>query len=251
LPIRASALAFTTILALVPLLALSLSTFQYVGGVERALETIETLVSQYLVFGTHILLMQKMTALIERLNAQSLGVFGLGFATVTSARLFIQINRAVQRIWGTKGQHRDWLRFIVFFGLMFFAPMILAVSIGWLSSLAMQDAQLFSKLWSSNSFFRLFFLFVPIFYLIKWAPTRRVAWHSALLSSGLTFLALIWAQKAYIWATLNLFNYNELYGSLAAFPLFLIWIYIWWSLMLFGFLFCSTHQKFAEKGSAA
>ena len=65
-------------------------------------------------------------------------------------------------------------------------------------------------------------------------PNRTVAWRNAVsggLAAGMLFSTLRWAFGMYL---LNFPAYRTIYGALSAVPIFLVWMYLSWAVILFG-----------------
>lgn len=74
-------------------------------------------------------------------------------------------------------------------------------------------------------------LFTVIYYL---APNTKVRFRSALLAGIFTGVVFQLFQYGFIYLQRTIFNYNRIYGSFAALPLFLTWLKLSWQLTLFG-----------------
>lgn len=251
--LRASGLAFTSLLALVPLFALSIATFKYMGGFDKLLLRVEPYIMQYLVFGTHSFLMDKISLAVEKLHAEALGSFALFFAAITCAKLFLQFDRTLQEIWNEKRQYPFW-KLLFFFLFLILGPLAFALLAGVLSN-ALVATQLSSfEKWGEHWFFQkgleYYFLLLPLLVVTKWAPHKKISWINAIACSGLTLINLVLAKRLYMYATSTLIDYSKVYGSMAVVPLFLIWVVILWQIVLFGFtVSAELHVRAASEAS--
>lgn len=66
------------------------------------------------------------------------------------------------------------------------------------------------------------------------APTARVRFRSALLAGVISGVFFQLLQDSFFYLQKSIFNYNRVYGSFAALPLFLTWLKLSWQLTLFG-----------------
>jgi membrane protein len=81
-------------------------------------------------------------------------------------------------------------------------------------------------------------------FIYSFLPNTRVKFKAALFGgviSGTIFLVL---QMGYVLVQMALSRYNVIYGSFSALPLFLIWMYLNWLIMLFGVTLCYLYQHF-------
>jgi membrane protein len=87
------------------------------------------------------------------------------------------------------------------------------------------------------------FVFLALTY--KVFPNRKVKWLPVLFSALLAVLAMELAKWGYAGYVSKALIHNRIYGSLAAFPLFLIWIYVNWTLFLSGALLTYMLQTYS------
>jgi membrane protein len=65
-------------------------------------------------------------------------------------------------------------------------------------------------------------------------PARKVAWPHAVISGLLAAFAFEATRRGFAWYVAHSPSYEILYGALAAFPLFLLWIFVFWMIVLAG-----------------
>jgi membrane protein len=70
--------------------------------------------------------------------------------------------------------------------------------------------------------------------LYEVVPARKVLWRHALVSGLLAAIASEATRRGFAWYVSHSPTYEILYGALAAFPLFLLWIYVFWMIVLAG-----------------
>lgn len=87
----------------------------------------------------------------------------------------------------------------------------------------------------------LLWMLLALLYIIM--PNTRVWVRSAIIASIVAGSALQLTQWMYIKFQIGVSNYNTIYGSLAALPLFLIWMYISWNIALYGAELAYAHQN--------
>lgn len=86
----------------------------------------------------------------------------------------------------------------------------------------------------------MFLFFVFCYYVI---PNTYIRVRSTLVPSFLAGVCMTALQYGYIYLQVFLSSYNVIYGSLAAIPLFLLWLQISWAIVVFGALLCHTNQN--------
>lgn len=238
LRLLAASMSFTTILSLVPLLTVSLYVFEKLGGFEESMAKLRPMVFTYFAEGVGDEAVNKLELLIHRLQGGSISVMGTVFLFLASLKLLNDMEKAVQKIWGIKELRPLWQR-VTYHSLMItLGPLGAAILIGFLT---WQKLIIMSFLPDRTLFILLGW--IVLFIMYRLLPKTAVNNQAALLSSLLTFLAVVIVQFAYLKLTKTLFRYDRIYGSLATLPVFMMWIYINWTLYLFGHALCAALQR--------
>ena len=250
MPILASSLAFGTVLSLVPLLAVSLSVFKAFGGLEKMFDGIERLLLQEFAGGSGGTEVRRaLRSSIERVHSGALGVGGVAGLLYTSTKLFSNMDTAVHRMWGMDRARPLWRSLLLYWMLMFAGPIALAAALGLIGSF---DVDLYRTL--PRETIAVAVAWGAFFALCKWVPSRAVQLRPAFWSACAGAFAFFVVQEFYSYLTRQILNYNKVYGSLAAIPIFLLWILILWQVSLATVALCASWQlrldAEAEAGSA-
>jgi membrane protein len=249
--LRASALAFNTALSVVPLLAVMFGVAKGFG-IEPSLEEIlqnefrdQKEVIQYLIQFGRSLLEQSRGGLIA----------GIGIITLfyTVLLLFSNIENSLNSMWGkTIGRSflrkaTDYIALVIICPIVFVASSSVTVFVTTYietlkdSILVVQKIQPFVlKCLSFIPFLMSTFLFTFLYIFI---PNVRVKWTSALFAGVLAGIAFQFLQTSYISIQLQLSKTDAVYGSFAAIPLFLVWLYFSWLIFLIGAEIVIIHQE--------
>lgn len=234
----AASLAFTTILALVPLLAVTLAlmtAFPIFSDFEAALQ--QFLRQQLMPPAFSETVMQYLSEFVTK--ASGLSTIGGGFLLVTAILVIMSIDQALNGIWHVKRQRPFGQRMLIYWAVLSLGPIILGASL-WASSYVVHEAL---ALDSANSL-------VPWQALVGWlpflissvgcallfiaVPNCHVGWHHALTGgviSGILFEVIKWGLSAY----LTMFpTYTVIYGAFSVLPTFLMWVYLSWLALLVG-----------------
>jgi membrane protein len=102
---------------------------------------------------------------------------------------------------------------------------LLKLALGWNSELISYQAQFMNWL----NFILLGAFFALLYYAM---PNRRVGRRSALCGGFLASLSLAIMQQGFLWYASRASFYSTLYGVLSALPIFLLWLYLAWVLVL-------------------
>ena len=235
--LRASALAFTTILSLVPFLALTFSVLKGFGVQHR----VEPLVMAQLSGGSQEVA-SRIIDYIDNTSMGSLGAFGLLALIAAVITLLGNIEEALNAIWGVDETRSLQRKFSDYLSVVIVAPILIFTAISMTSFL---ESQAILKWLVENSYAGDLLLavlhFVP--YMITWialtflyifTPNTSVRILPALLGGVLAGTCWQVAQWGYIYFQVGVANYNVIYGTVAVLPIFMVWIYTSWLIVLFG-----------------
>ena len=159
--------------------------------------------------------------------------------------LFADMEKAIQRVWLVKKKRALWKRLIVYWAVMFVGPLVLAAMLGVVGSKDLGLIQVFPK-----ELFAAIVVLVSLFAIYRWVPARPVAFRPAFASALLATVALALAQEFYAGAMRGLFRFSKVYGSLAGIPLFLLWIFLLWWIVLLGATVTAILQERLDRLSA-
>lgn len=247
--IRASALAYLTGLAIIPLLALLFAILKSLG-IQRLLAAalLEHLAPGAKDFGLQII------SYIENTQVASLGVFGIVALLADLIILMTNVERAFNDTWQV-GRTRPWRRKLSdYISIFLIFPLLLAVAISittnflqhpvimpWLAEF-LPPALITST--SGVMSLLLFWLAFTFIYMVM--PNTRVSLVSALLG-GLVGASL-WelAQVLLAWLHAQTTYYNAIYGVVYHLLFFTLWLYWSWLIVLFGTEVAYAHQNLAR-----
>lgn len=245
LTLVASALAYTTLLSIIPVLAVSFAVFHAFGGLEKLLDTLEPFILSNLAMGTGTEVTQALRGFIENVHADAVGAGGFVGLIITTVILFSSAERAINQVWGIERQRSAFHRFSVYWLLITLGPLALAVALGVATS---SDIPVASLLPSGVGI--TFVTILILFCVYQFAPNRPVDWRCSFLSATLTAALGSLAGFGYEIYTKKAVTYNKIYGSLSALPTLLIWIYIMWLITLSGAALTAALQKKLENQGA-
>jgi membrane protein len=238
--VAASSLAYTTILSIIPLIAVSFSIFKAFGGLDHLYGTIEPFIFENLADGSDEKTIETIRSFIGNIHAGTLGVSGLIGLLITSMTMLSSVEKSINKIWSTPLNRGIFQRITIYWFFITLGPLALAVAVGAATSL---DMPLSRVLPSGTPFF---FILIAVFYgMYRYIPHRRVNWRAALVSAIGTSVIWITAKLAYGIYVRKIVSYDRIYGSLGAIPILLVWIYLAWLVVLTGAAFsASLHGRY-------
>lgn len=246
----AASLSFTSLLALVPLMAIIFSVLAEVPYFEKFRHEFLAFVLGYLIpeFGkTFANYFDEL-----RTNTGKITGFGVTGLVITAVMLINTIFMAMNLIFRVEKPRPVLLRIVVYLGVLIIGPIVLASSF----SLATYILTL-TKAMGVDAFTGLLgrlTRFVPALLLIvgfsvfyKVVPNCRVAWGDAIgggLVAGLVFSGLRWLFGIY----LIYFPVSQnIYGALSVMPIFLLWLFTSWSVVLTGAVVTASGPNWRSK----
>lgn len=247
--LRASGLTYTTLLTLVPLLALMFALLKGLG-VQKALEPFFL---ERLTGGSHPIT-ERIMEYVSRIHVGSLGTLGITFLFLTMILVLTNIEMAFNQIWQVD-RGRPWLRKCSdYLGLVVILPVAMFVSVSLMtfvkSHLVTQEllsidllGRIYVYLLKIAPFFVMWLAFSFIYLFM---PNTRVNPISA--SAGGIIGGTLWqvCQWAYIHYQFGFRTYGAIYGALSQLPMLLIWIFVSWIILLLGAEIAFAHQNLAR-----
>jgi membrane protein len=233
----AASLSYMTLLALVPLTALSFAMLAAFPVFDDARQQLQHFVFAYFVPDAIETVQEYLAAFAERARGvTAIGVVGL---TVTAMLLFNTIESALNDIFRVTRSRPLISKFIVFWAILTLGPLLLGASVSLDATLAPPQEILQSERYTSAAAYLaqalptlLSILAFMLFYVM--IPYRPVRLANALVGAtvaGILFSVLRYSFTLYV----TLFPaYETLYGALALIPMFLLWTYLSWAVILAG-----------------
>jgi membrane protein len=244
--LRASALTFTTLLSLVPLLALMFSVLKGLG-VQKELEPL--LLSHLAVGGGTVV--TKIIEYIDNTNVARLGTYGLIFLITTVLTLLSNIEQSFNKVWGVRETRPLLRRFTDYFSVVTIGPILLVIAISMTSTLKSQHlvqallaydyvGQALLTLFEVMPFMMMWLVFAGLYLFM---PNVKVSPRAALI--GGVFGGTLWqvSQWGYLNFQVGVARYNAIYGTMAALPILMVWIYLSWMIVLLGLEMTYTTQN--------
>lgn len=247
--LRAAALTYTTLLSLVPLLAIAFSVLKGLG-VQNALEPLLQRVA-----GDSEETITRIISYVNNTNVKSMGAIGLLLLVLTVISLLARIEESFNAIWGAQENRPFQRRFSDYMSVVVVGPILLLVATSMTTSLQSQwlVKWLIEHTYLGDTILLLFrivpylFIWLAMTFLYIFIPNTKVHLGSAVL--GGVFAGTVWqiAQWGYFHFQVGVANYNAIYGTLAALPIFLVWLYTSWLIVLFGLEVVYAHQYRAAR----
>lgn len=237
LPQIAGSLTFTTVLAIVPLLAVSFALLTRFPVFLQMRLALEQHFLQNLLPGDLARTVLRHLARFAS-NANGLTLVGSLFLVVTAIAMLLTVENALNQIWQVK-KNRPFLRRVGLYLLMMaLGPLVLGLSL-WATSyvyMLSESLGLFADLppWAGYALNLgpVLLAVIGLSVLFRYVPNTHVPRHHALAGGLIAGIGFELGKRAFTNYVLALPTYKTVYGAFAALPVFLLWIYFSWLLVL-------------------
>ncbi|HZZ85757.1 MAG TPA: YhjD/YihY/BrkB family envelope integrity protein [Anaeromyxobacteraceae bacterium] len=233
LRVRAMALTYTSLFALVPALVVAFSVVQAFTGMERLWARVHEFLLENLAVGARAAVAPRLDEFVKNAHATSAGLVGGALLVWSAVSLFSQVERAVNDIWTVRKRRPLVPTILTYWAGLTLGPLLLGASLalghGVLARLGTSPV---GRLGAGLASVVLTCTFFTVFYLI--IPATRVRPRPAVVGGLVAGVAWELAKAIYAVAVARFFHYHAVYGSLAAVPIFLLWIFVSWTIFLFG-----------------
>lgn len=240
LSLRAMSLVYTTLLSIVPLLALSFSVLKAMG----AHNEIEPFLFQFLEpLGTQgISIGENIIGFIDNIKVGVLGSIGLGMLIYTVLSLVQKIENTFNMIWHVEKTRSLGQRFSSYLSVILIGPVVMVSALGMTATV--MHSSVVSYFMAIEPFGSLIVLATKLLpyimvmgvftFIYMFMPNTRVRFIPALI--GAAVAGFLWETSGLLFATfvVNSTKYTAIYSSFAVVIMLLIWLYISWLVLLFG-----------------
>ena len=250
---QAASLSYTTLLSLVPLVALCAVIVSVVPQFQDFRDDIERLF-------TGNLLPEASNAAIDEFRrfvrkAGRLTGFGIVGLALSSALLLAAIDMAFDTIWRVHRRRAIVVRVLAYGAVLVLGPLLIVGSLSLQGLILTTGKHLggvaFTKgIRTVAPVLLICAEAVALMLLYRFVPTRRVRWRDAILGA-LIGAALLEAVKRGFTLYLQQFStFQLIYGALAVIPVFLIWLYLCWVAVLFGAEIVAARPDWRTRGES-
>ncbi len=233
---EAASLAYSTLLSVVPLLALIFALLRGLG----AQSLLQPFLIERLVLDHDVA--QRIIGYIDNTNISGLGFLGAAALFVTVISLLGGIESTFNEIWRVRESRSIWRQIADFISVIFLTPMLLLVAAAITSSLQFQ--QIVHWVQQQSVFDSLVFWgleLVPVLInavaigvLYSIMPNRRAAPLPLVIAALVAGASWQFVQSTYVGLQFGLARYTAIYRGLAQLPFLLIWLYVSWVVVLAG-----------------
>jgi membrane protein len=246
-----ASLAFTTLLSLVPLVALILSLLAALPVFQGLIDQVDHSLLRHLLperssapIAGYILKFSQKAAQVKTV--------GLLVLLGTAFLLLLTIERAFNHVWSV-GPRPLWKRLKLYAAVLALWPLVVggvvaATSYAVTTSLGLMH----EPPWLSWLLFKAMGVAIAALFfggLYHAVPNTRVAARDAAWAGLVAAFGFLLMQKGFALYLQHFPSYTVVYGAFAVMPIFLVWLYLSWAVVLFGALVAATLPEFRRCSS--
>ncbi|MCK5519498.1 MAG: YihY/virulence factor BrkB family protein [Candidatus Marinimicrobia bacterium] len=252
---RASSLAYITIISLIPLLVLFFSVVSILGLYKEMISYIHETLLPFVVPEFQDQLIEIITDYISptAFTGQGSGIINL-LAIVglilSATGVLIMAERIFNQIWRVKETRSYVQKITAFWVILTTSPFLILASVyladyfgptdEWINQVSGHFA-LFKILY--DQFVVLLVSFIAFSLLLIFTPSIRVKYRAAAIGGLVS--AILWeiSKKGFYFYIINIGTVTNFYKQIATLPLFLLWVFLTWIIILFGAEVSYTYQN--------
>lgn len=265
--LRAAALTFSVVLAMVPLLAMSTAILKGLGNGQqmriaayRLIDQLDPEAAQKKAQADAVAAAEPDTPqppslnrhlhnavdsifdYVENTNFAALGAFGIAGLLIVVIMVLNAVEDAMNAIWHTQQGRSIFRKIMDYLALLVLLPISVNLALAAEAVLTSEKIMKYfsafvPSAWTFNLLLKLLpfaFITLSLMMLYLFFPSVKVKTSAAL--GGALFGAVFWfiVQRLYVMLQVGVANYNAIYGSFATVPLFLVWMQLGWIFVLLG-----------------
>jgi len=248
LTLRAMSLVYTTLLSLVPLLALAFSVLKAFGVHNQIRPTLLVMLEPLGERGTQ--LTEQILGFVDNMRVGVLGAVGLAMLVYTVTALLQKIENAFNHVWRVRRPRRLAQRFSQYLSVLTVGPLLVFSALGITATLLTSRAVVtLAKIEPFGTLIGVVGQVIPYLLVIAafafvyaFMPNTRVRFRSAMvgaLVAGILWQSLGWAFAAFVAGSTK---YTMIYAGFAIVIMAMIWLYLNWLVILIGASLAYYHQ---------
>ena len=248
-----ASLTFTTLLAIVPIITVALTMISAFPAFRDLLGSVQQFLLENMVPESA----ESLAAYAGQFtrNAARLTAVGILFLFVTAMIVLMTIERAFNQIWRVPRPRSTVQRVFIYWALLTVGPVLMgaslsltswlvSVSLGLVKEIPFAGAALLKAVPVLLTGLAFALLYVTL-------PNRRILARDALTGGFLAALAFEGMKLGFAFYVTHFATYTLVYGAFASVPVFLLWIYLSWLVVLFGAVTAAVLPEWRERASHA
>ena len=235
---KAASLTYTTLLSLVPIITVILVVFSMVPALSEVREQVQTAIYSNLLPSSSATISEHIHSFAEK--SSNLGLIGVLGLFVTTIMTLMTIEEAFNKIWRVSERSGGLASILRYWTMITLAPIVLGVAFG--ASSAIRGISFMNQqvagygidwtIWAQIvSFLVMTAGFIGMYWFI---PKVQVPIKNAVIAGVVGAVLFETLKQIFGTVMTNFTSYEAIYGAFAALPVFLLWIYLSWNVILLG-----------------
>lgn len=237
--ITAAALTMTSFLSLVPLMTVLLNIFSGFQFFHEMINKFQDFIFSNFVPATGQAIQNYIHNFVQK--TQSLSLTSTVFLFVTLVLMMLTIERAINDVWHIRRSHSGISAWLRYWAMLTLIPMLIAISLALTSYIISMpiikhtaDTMGLNQIFLRTLPFLSSLLALTSLYII--VPNCRVPWHAGFAGGLFASILFELAKRSFVLYITHMSAYHLVYGTLATIPIFIIWVYLSWVIVLLGAL---------------
>ncbi|MEE9412324.1 MAG: virulence factor BrkB family protein [Methylococcales bacterium] len=245
----AASLSYTTLLSIVPLMAVSVGILMAFPVFETLNDKLQEFIFANFVPNSGTVIQDYLSSFTDK--ARQLTLTGIVFLLLTALMMISTIETGLNSIWRASSDRSVLERFVMYWAVLTLGPVMMGgglIVTSYIMSVPLLS-ETANSIESSLGFLKLIPLFLEVFTftLLYWlVPNVRVPFRYAIIGGIFATLLFETAKQGFAWYTQTFPTYQTVYGALAAIPIFLVWLYLSWLVTLLGAQLTYTLERHAR-----
>jgi membrane protein len=242
---EAASLSYTSLLSMVPLLAVVFGVASIFPVFQQWSEQLQAFVFSNFVPASGDQIQMYVAGFLESVG--KLTLTGTIVLIITALLLMVRVERAFNLIWRVPAARSIGSRVVMYWAVLTLGPLALG------AALALSAQPVFETVavgaatdssWRALGIFALSWLAFTLMFLL--VPNRRVRFSHAVVGALLSAILFGLAKKVFVMFVANA-SFNVIYGAMAAVPIFLFWLYLVWIVILLGASLAASLTTFNDR----
>ena len=238
---HASALAFVTVLSIVPLVSVIVYIFSFFPEFDNLVKITKHYIYSNFVPTSGQTIQQYFSQFTHQ--ASNLPIISIIFSIFTAVMFVMTIEYALNAVWHVTHKAREYFSILLVSVLIVLLPLFIGL-VALTSELVFSFLHLADFQYITVSLLNFFInaTCFAILYLIL--PNEKISWRNAFFGGLLVSFLFDISKSFFVMYIKKFATYEYIYGALSLVPIFLLWIYIVWCIILYGALtIYAKHQK--------
>lgn len=233
---RAAGLAYTTLLSIVPLTVVGLVVLKAFPNYQNLINQLQQFIFTNFVANSAQLVEQHLSHFVEQ--ATKLSASSILFLIVAAVLMIFNIESAFNAIMQVEKRRHGVAAFLMYWAVLTLLPLLITLGFAvsakisdYLTAYHVNDFIFMKLLYYASPFFIAWLAFALLYIAV---PNCKVPLASAIAGAFVAALLFEGAKSSFTFYMTHFPTYALIYGALAAVPIFLIWIYLSWLIVLLG-----------------